>query len=747
MGDARTPTGNIFRGPARRAPGGGWPPQDGEFTELFRPEMFTSGQLTLDDRKMLVEQAILLLDQVYVNRTIKAALHGVDPILRLRTLRQQLDELEPKDLTETVPFGLAWDTFEGPRAPEVDFHRAMTNIFTSLRDRHTHYYLPKPFKDLVAFLPFDVETVVDEQGIERYIVARVRDDELVRKSVLSWRWPSGTGEAPWTPPPWLELGWQVVMWNNLPIEHATRQLAAEHAGSNPAAQIAQGLERLTLRPLIVAPIPDAPIASVGLMADGAVGVLSDNPWQMVEIDFEWLVMSAGTFQQCDDEAASRRAAEDGMDPEHELACRFRHQVYLGGAGSVPGDKAGSAESAAVHPLNAGSFARQLSARAIDTSHGRFGYIRIHSFSNPKRRKGFAGRFVEQFARFLTDDEMPQNGVIIDLRGNGGGIIPAAESTLQLLTPRRIEPEPFQFLISPLIHKLTAHADGSRRSPDLSPWKESVDLGIKTGTTFSRGVPITRPEQCNGRGQVYYGPSVLIIDANCYSAADMFIAGYRDHRIGPVVGTDANTGAGGANVWTHSLLGRVLRTTRGDEGFPELDYEAEPDLTVSIRRSLRVGANAGMQLEDLGVIPDYHYRFSAIDVLERNRNLIEAVSELLVRHEIDPPPPAPRSESSRNLERLWHGKTPYWPEPKPRRLALEVTQAGPRAIRGTVSSAGADRLDVYVDGRPETTLDVEESGAEIELEVPRRSSAKAVLELEGYARGKLVTARRRPLEAG
>ncbi len=59
MGDAHTSTGATFRGPARRAPGAGWPPKEGDFTELFRPELFTAGQLTLDDRKMLVDQAMM----------------------------------------------------------------------------------------------------------------------------------------------------------------------------------------------------------------------------------------------------------------------------------------------------------------------------------------------------------------------------------------------------------------------------------------------------------------------------------------------------------------------------------------------------------------------------------------------------------------------------------------------------------------------------------------------------------------
>ena len=33
----------------------------------------------------------------------------------------------------------------------------------------------------------------------------------------------------------------------------------------------------------------------------------------------------------------------------------------------------------------------------------------------------------------------------------------------------------------------------------------------------------------------------------------FAAGFQDHGLGPILGVSGNTGAGGANVWTHDLL--------------------------------------------------------------------------------------------------------------------------------------------------------------------------------------------------
>ena len=50
---------------------------------------------------------------------------------------------------------------------------------------------------------------------------------------------------------------------------------------------------------------------------------------------------------------------------------------------------------------------------------------------------------------------------------------------------------------------------------------------------------------------------MVTDALCYSTTDIFAAGFQDHHIGPVLGTSGNTGAGGANVWTHELMREFL----------------------------------------------------------------------------------------------------------------------------------------------------------------------------------------------
>lgn len=148
--------------------------------------------------------------------------------------------------------------------------------------------------------------------------------------------------------------------------------------------------------------------------------------------------------------------------------------------------------------------------------------------------------------------------------------------------------------------------------------------------------------------------VLVVNARSYSAADIFAAGFQDNRLGVIVGTDRRTGAGGANVVEHSELLAVTRQIRdrsmpggigGEEGagalgFAELPASGDPrvqrqrtgpvGMSVAIRRSLRVGENAGRPLEDLGVETDVVHRLTTRDVLENNVDLKRRAAALLRR---------------------------------------------------------------------------------------------------------------------
>jgi C-terminal processing protease CtpA/Prc len=158
----------------------------------------------------------------------------------------------------------------------------------------------------------------------------------------------------------------------------------------------------------------------------------------------------------------------------------------------------------------------------------------------------------------------------------------------------------------------------------------------TGATYSHGFPITPVELLRDISPTSVRPCVLITDPLCYSATDMFAAGFQDHGIGTIIGVGGATGAGGANVWSHGLLRQLLPPDAAHQS--PTRYQPLPrgaDLRVAIRRTTRVADNPGDVLEDLGVTPDIVYQMTAGDILEGNVDLINRAIEVIASHQIDP----------------------------------------------------------------------------------------------------------------
>ncbi len=261
------------------------------------------------------------------------------------------------------------------------------------------------------------------------------------------------------------------------------------------------------------------------------------------------------------------------------------------------------------------------ATPVQTPHGKFGYVRIKSFQvdNPDD-------LVLEFLRLIR--LLPQRGLIIDIRDNGGGRSAAAERMLQLISPRQpIEPERLYFINTPLTLKLCQVQKSNKDlgPSGLSPWIESIQRSIETGATYSASFPYTDPATCNAIGRQYPGPSIVITNALSYSATEFFAAGVQDHG-GKILGVDRTTGGGGANVRTHQELRKLFQKST-QSPFKGLPKEAQ--LRVAFRRSVRVGPQTGNDVEDFGITPDYFHSMTRNDLLKGNVDLINYAASLLI----------------------------------------------------------------------------------------------------------------------
>jgi hypothetical protein len=507
-------------------------------------------------RVQVIDTLELVLGGAYCHLHQKRAGYAIDPVQALRLLRRHCVAMS-----------------------DGEFHIALTGLVAGLRDAHTRYVGPGSLRDRVATLGFLVEQY-GPYSAPRFVLSRIADNAGIDESTFK---------------PGVELEW----WNGIPFHRAVDLYADRETGGRPDARRARALESLTFRALDYGPPPDEHRVDIGYRTRRGAAREIRVPWRVVWPGAPATAVgprSAASLRVAANPAAEavRRAKKLLFAPVFWEAEQAGAVVETGGWLPTP-----------MHDT--------LAARTLPTSRGDVGYLRIWSFDVADD-----DAFVAEVVRLL--DQLPERGLIVDLRANPGGLIWAAERLLQLFTDDPVTPTRFSLLASPLTR---AMADSPFNRQELHQWAPSLEAAIATGELYSQPLPLTDPAWCNDLGRRYPGPVVAVVDPNTYSSGDLFAAGFADNRIGPLVCVGEGTGAGGANVWRHGQLRDALADTPFGFDTPPADV----GFTLSIRRAIRSGPADGVPIEDLGVggIP---YDMTERDLLDGNRDLLEFCAALL-----------------------------------------------------------------------------------------------------------------------
>jgi hypothetical protein len=408
--------------------------------------------------------------------------------------------------------------------------------------------------------------------------------------------------------PGFRRGAEVLLWNGVPFDRVLDLYAEREAGGRAEARRARGLETLTVRSLRSRPLPDEQFVLLHYK-DGQ----SEKPQT---ITLKWRIITPGralTARQgstpgggtpSNHSAMYRAVSRSAEDVRRAKKLLFNRKLWAADHGN------------AAHTHRAAAFQDFLTAETRYVGDKPVGYLRVWSFDVDDD-----DQFIEA-ATAAIRDEVPPDGLIVDLRDNPGGLIPAAERLLELFTPNPITPTRFAFRATPLTRELTAT---TLDRTEFRRWAPSLASAPSTGELYSSHLAVTRSTK--PPGYRYPGPVVLVVNAKTYSAGDLFTAGWVDNRIGPVVCVGDATGGGGAEVWSKWLTYNAAAFS--DHPLPPLPEGF--GFTVAAMRAVRSGPSEGVVIEDNGISGEPYF-MTERDVRESgrdaNRDLIQHCADVL-----------------------------------------------------------------------------------------------------------------------
>jgi C-terminal processing protease CtpA/Prc len=483
----------------------------------------TRSKLTLDEysveeKRVVVDQAKLVLEQLFVHEAVKLAHFG-----EAANVRPHLNRIE-----ETV------DTL-----PTADLHREMQKIFRRVRDWHTLYVMPKPFACHRSFLPFDL--------------AKIGNDLVVSQLVKKPEVASLVDLAS------IDIGDVLLSYDGISTEEALKQSRLSVSAANFEAAEHDAIENLTYVSHKYDLLPSM---------DSVVLEFRKQAGHTYKVELPWI--SKG-IEDC---LLNRKPDTSSLTKEPILASRL-----------------------------------------IENTHGKFGYLKLSSFS-PEFLSLDAT--VLEIKRILEEDFTKTDGLIIDLRNNGGGKISLAHKLVELFSPKA--PTPLNFVLKT--------SEGNKHFVEHmykgSETGKALEEAIASGALYSRPFTLDPKETISTLGQSYFKPVALMTNAKCYSSCDMFAALMQDNGLGRSFGEDSTTGGGGANNYDHSFFVDSLKDNMG----PLKKMPHGQDFRFAWRQTLRVLENAGRLIEDEGVRANVILKKSLNDLLHDSQDEINTVTEWL-----------------------------------------------------------------------------------------------------------------------
>jgi C-terminal processing protease CtpA/Prc len=516
---------------------------------------------SVDEKKIVLDQAYLVMSEIFVHRELKMTNFGseIDPLPMVKSLQGKVDSLSDKD-----------------------FHNELTNIFSKQNDLHTSYSYPKPYSCYMSYLPFSFKEIIKRDGQKSIAVNKIVDTKEVIDLVPDLK---------------VQIGDILISYNGIAAYEAAQSWATRSRGANPPATHRRSINLLAFTNQKTQFLPEKDLVDL---------VFLNRQGKTYSVSIPWISRADTKCLTPEVEIEEIGKIEESMGSDHyqnefNRIYRFSKKPLRNKMLNV------SPLIDTAEPI--------LKYKIEKNEYGDFGYIRLESFVPEKMN---INELIQEIKKILFKDFAKTDGLIFDLRNNGGGYIAIAEKLVQLFTPKN--PIPLNFILK----NSAANRHVMYEAEPDDEFTVALRNAEAAGALYTTGLPLHPANEIDLIGQYYFKPVALLTNANCYSSCDMFSALMQDHEAAIIFGEDSTTGAGGANNFDHASTIRIL----GDNLGPYQKLPSGQDIGFAFRQTLRTGPSVGVLIEDRGVLSDQVVPATLSDLYSESGDQLKIIGKVL-----------------------------------------------------------------------------------------------------------------------
>lgn len=494
--------------------------------------------MSTDDRLKIINFSKLLFSNLYVNFEHKITTYHIDPIKDLTEIENKVESMN-----------------------ESEFHSAILNVYNSFNDLHTGYFLPKPYSCYSAFLPLSF----NKTGTGKIIVSAI---DLKMQD----RFPEILSITP---------GDEVLEYQKLPLQKILTNRAKYIPASTPDARFLQGIFDLVWRDLAVNIIPDTNSVDIKFMKQNG---------DIYKLNIPWFTRHKSTCvsNNLKKSTSINLSNSSILENVNERSIYFAQMKRSNNALMLKNSSIKSFSENNIDLTNLNStdhpdlLWKKFQFRGLS-----LGYVKLNSFTDPNRDADKTS--IDFFNAMLSDHLSDTQGLVIDLRGNYGGVIFFAEELVALFSPRSlVKPLPFYIRAT---DETKAILENSKENPWDATWYNLINSAKKKNSIVGP-LNMTFLDDLLILDQAYKGKIVLLTNSECFSSCDLFVAAMKDNLNVKIYGTDHSTFGGGANVIESDLLEKLVLKSPLPQGIK---------IRMTLRHAHRLSDNS--LIDDVGVATD------------------------------------------------------------------------------------------------------------------------------------------------